>query len=316
MHQSLGPARLLGFETVHVHREFGSTFDLREVEKPPAFELRAIREIGVFSECVVLPAAGIIDGFAAPDPGGPVEIEKSAPARTRTMLNDEMAVEKNGLNVSEQGVVAVEIGPARLHHADLTAALRIHEVGNGAEQKIRFGEKVGVEDGDEFALGGFQPVFQSAGFVAFAVAAMEVNDSHALCGVALHTGSSDFAGLIGGVVQHLHVEQLGWVVEARHSFDETLNDVALVEDGQLNGDARPIGHRRRSRGEVLGIGEIVVHQPIAVQAVDRKDEKDDEIRNHHREVEGIGVVHAGKGLIGNLVPIVADRVLCRKSCRK
>ena len=39
LHQALGPARLLGFEAVHVHGEFGSALDLREVEKFPAFEL-------------------------------------------------------------------------------------------------------------------------------------------------------------------------------------------------------------------------------------------------------------------------------------
>jgi len=70
LHQALGPPRLLGFEAVHVHGKLGSAFDLREVEKLPAFELRAIRKIGVLGEGVVLPAAGIVDGFAAPHAGG------------------------------------------------------------------------------------------------------------------------------------------------------------------------------------------------------------------------------------------------------
>src|SRR5439155_3982162 len=124
-------------------------------------ELRTIREIGVFGERIVLPAAGIVDGFAAPDAGGAVEIEKSAAARTRTVLDNEMAIEKNSFNVGEQGVVAVEISPACLHHADFAAAIGIHEIRNRAAQKIGFREEVGVEDGDEFALGGFQAVFQS-----------------------------------------------------------------------------------------------------------------------------------------------------------
>jgi len=53
-----------------------------------------------------------------------------------------------------------------------------------------------------------------------------------------------------------------------------------------------------------------------VQAVDRKDEKDDKIRNHHREVEGIDVVDAGKGSIRDLVPIVVDGVLRRETNRE
>ena len=138
---------------------------------------------------------------------------------------------------------------------------------------------------------------------------MNVNDGHPLRGVALHARASDFAGLVGGVVQHLHVQQFGWVVETRHGFGEALNHVALVEDRQLHGDAGPVCDRRRSRRDIFRIGEIVVDQPIAVQAVDRKDEKYDEIRDHHREVKGIGVVDAGKGSIRDLVPIVAEVVL-------
>src|SRR2546429_70864 len=47
---------------------------------------------------------------------------------------------------------------------------------------------------------------------------MNVNDGHPLRGVALHARASDFAGLVGGVVQDLHVQQFGWVVETLHGF--------------------------------------------------------------------------------------------------
>ncbi len=214
LHKALGPARLLGFEAVHIHRKLGSALDLGEVQKFPALELRAIGKIGVFGERVVFPAAGIVNGFAAPDAGGAVEIEEGAAAGTRTVLDDEMAVEENCFHVGQQGIVAVEIRPSCLRHADLAAVLGIHEIRNGAAKKIGLGEEVGVEDSDEFALGGFQAIFQGARFVAFAVGAVDVNDGDTLCGVALDASASDFAGLVGGVVQHLHVEQFPRVVEA------------------------------------------------------------------------------------------------------
>src|SRR5580693_1212333 len=88
LHQAFSPARLLGFEAVHVHRKFGSTLNLWEVEKLPAFELRAIRKIGVFGERVVFPATGFIDGFAAPHPGSAVKIEKRSAARAGPVLDD------------------------------------------------------------------------------------------------------------------------------------------------------------------------------------------------------------------------------------
>src|SRR6266850_747302 len=102
LHQALGPARLLGFEAVHVHGKLGSALDLGKVKEFPAFELRAIGKIRVFGQRVMFPATGFVDRFAAPHAGRPVEIEKSAAARTRAMLNDEVAVEQDRLHIREQ----------------------------------------------------------------------------------------------------------------------------------------------------------------------------------------------------------------------
>src|SRR6266699_2471322 len=204
----------LGFEAVHVHGKFGSARDVREIEELPALELRAIGKISVLGERVVFPATGVVNGFAAPHAGRAVEIEESTAAGTRAMLNNEVAVEKNGFDIGQERVVAVEIRPARLHHADFATAIGIHEIRNRAAEKIRLGEKISIEDGDEFALRGFQAVFEGAGLVALAVGAMDISDRRALRGVALDAGASDFAGLVGGVVKDLHVKEFGRVVES------------------------------------------------------------------------------------------------------
>src|SRR5258708_38593777 len=100
--------------------------NLREVEKLPALELRAVGEIRVLSKGVVLPAARVVNGFAPPDTRGAVEIEESAAPGTRAVLDHEGAVTKNRFHVGEQGIVAVEIGTAPLHHSDFAAAVGIH----------------------------------------------------------------------------------------------------------------------------------------------------------------------------------------------
>ena len=92
---------------------------MREIEKFPTAKLCAIGKVGVFGEGVVLPAAGVGDGRAAPDTGRAVEIEEGAAAGARAVLDDEMAVEENGFNFREQRVVAVDIGPTRLDHRSL-----------------------------------------------------------------------------------------------------------------------------------------------------------------------------------------------------
>src|SRR4029077_3824451 len=102
LHQALGPARLLGFECVHLHRQFGRAINLRQVNEMPAAKLSAIGKVGVLSKRVVLPAARVLDGGTAPDSSGAVEIEKQAAAEARRVFDDEVAVEKNCFDFSER----------------------------------------------------------------------------------------------------------------------------------------------------------------------------------------------------------------------
>jgi hypothetical protein len=46
-----------------------------------------------------------------------------------------------------------------------------------------------------------------------------------------------------------------------------------------------------------------------VQPIERQNKKHDEVGNHHRQVEAIGVVDARKGAIGDFVPVMAERTL-------
>ena len=53
-----------------------------------------------------------------------------------------------------------------------------------------------------------------------------------------------------------------------------------------------------------------------MQAINRENEQDDEIGNHHREVEGVGVINAGESLIAEPVQVMTQRVLHRETNRK
>ena len=89
-------------------------------------------------------------------------------------------------------------------------------------------------------LAAFQAVFQSSRFVTFAIVAMNIGYGQALSGETLDAVARHLLRFIGGIVQDLHIEKLRWVIEARDGLDETLDHVALVVNGQLNGDARPL----------------------------------------------------------------------------
>src|SRR5207247_8693848 len=106
--------------------------DVRSIEKLRACGGRAMGKFRLFGERGVLAAASGVDGFAPPHAGRAIEVEESAAARTGAMLDDKVAVEKNGFDVGEQGIVAVEVCPPSLHHANVAATVGVHEIGNGA----------------------------------------------------------------------------------------------------------------------------------------------------------------------------------------
>ena len=140
---------MLRLERGHLDREFSGTLDILQINKLPAFQLRAIGKIGVFGERVVLPAARLVDGCAPPHSGGAVEVEEHVAARASRMLENKVAVEHDGFNFGQERVVAVDVRPSRLHHADL----RIGEVVDHLHQEIFRRDEVGVEDRDELAFG-------------------------------------------------------------------------------------------------------------------------------------------------------------------
>ena len=121
---------------------------------------------------VMLPAAGLFDRTASPNPSGPVEIEKDTTAGAAGVFQDEMAIQQNRLYLGEERIVAIDVGPTRLHHADPG----LGEMMDGAQQEILRGHEVGVEYGDELAFRGLHTFGQGPRLIAFAVVAMVIAD--------------------------------------------------------------------------------------------------------------------------------------------
>ncbi len=68
------------------------------------------------------------------------------------MLQNKVAVEQHGFHFGQEVVVAVQIAPARLHHAHR----RIGEVVDGARQEVRRRDEIGIENRHHFAGRGLQ----------------------------------------------------------------------------------------------------------------------------------------------------------------
>jgi len=86
LYRAHGPAVLLSLERVDIHRQFRRADHLGQKHKPPALHLRTVREVQVFRQRIVLPAAGVRDGRTPPDPAVPLKLKK-APDRLRAVCS-------------------------------------------------------------------------------------------------------------------------------------------------------------------------------------------------------------------------------------
>src|SRR5207237_77880 len=100
LNQSFRPPGLLAFEGIHFNGEFGRTNDMRQIQKLPASHLRAIAEIRIFCQRVMLPSTGRFNRFSPPDSCCAVEIEKASGKMASAVLDNEMAIENHGFDLS------------------------------------------------------------------------------------------------------------------------------------------------------------------------------------------------------------------------
>ena len=173
------------------------------------------------------------------------------------------------------------------------------------------GQEIGVEDGDEFARGGssgLRPARRPCSLRDWCDA--DSDDRQAQRLVALHAGARDLLRFVGGIVEHLNIEQFARIVEARDGVDQPLDHVALVVDRKLYGNLGPPLTAGGGPGTLLRIDVVIVDQPVAVQSVGGQDHQHEEIRNHDREIECIRMIDAGKRAVGQLMPILTKGRLC------
>ena len=101
---------------------------------------------------------------------------------------------------------------------------------NALHQKVRRGNKIGVKNGNEFALGCFQTLGQGASFKALPIIAVQVFDGMSQGGIAIDQDARDLDGFVGRVVEQLDIELVLRIVEPADSVEEPIDNVLLVID--------------------------------------------------------------------------------------
>src|SRR5437588_4404775 len=114
--QSLSPARLLRFESRHLHRQLGGTLHILQVNELPSLELGPVGKISILGKRVVLPAASLVNGRPPPHPGGAVEIEENSAAGSSRVFQHKMPIQQNRLHLRAQRIIAVDAPPPPFHH--------------------------------------------------------------------------------------------------------------------------------------------------------------------------------------------------------
>ena len=84
------------------------------------------------------------------------------------------------------------------------------------------------------------------------VGAVEVNDVHPPLAEAAHDAPRQLEGLVGGVVEHLDLEQVRRIVEAAGALDQSLGDEFFVDGAAFEG-------REVAVDRLPGLGQFRVH---------------------------------------------------------
>src|SRR5713226_1083586 len=156
---TFGPAVLLRLEPIHIDRQFRRRYHIGKKNKFPARELRAVTEIEILAERIVLPAAGFLNAGAAPKSGGTVKIKETTAAAARGLLEKKVSIEEHRLHARKQRVAAIQMAPSRLDHSHFGVG---KEVDRALEQ-LRLRNEIGVENTNEVTVGTLEANGQGTG---------------------------------------------------------------------------------------------------------------------------------------------------------
>ena len=149
---------------------------------------------------------------------------------------------------------------------------------DGAFEEVRLWDEIGVKDGDEFARGDFESIFEGTGFRAAAVVAMDVEDVEPFGGFFVDGGLGDGLCFIRGIVEDLDLEFLFWITNAADGIDEPFDDVAFVKHRQLHRHPRQFGELRVGVWNILAVEAIEGCHDKPMGPVNTEHAQEDEVK--------------------------------------
>ena len=230
---ALGPTFLLDLYGAHLRRQLARNLHVTQKDEAPPGELRPVAQVEIFSQRCRPPASRILHTRPPPHPGRAVEVEEEPAAEAGLVFDLKVTVQQKGLRAREPVVALVQVAPRRLHHADV----RVGEGRQEPSQQIGLRGEVRVQNEEEISPGTPEPMGQGPGLVATSRPSAEMLDASSPSTPGGHSSRGDGGRLVRRVVEQLDLEAIARIVEGARRVDQPADDVRLVVDGQLHGDA-------------------------------------------------------------------------------
>ncbi len=150
---------------------------------------------------------------------------------------------------------------------------------HGALQDVGLGQKVGVEDHHQLALGRAQPVFQRARLESGAIRAVHVLDVQIGMVALQHRdrAQTDVLRLVGGIVEHLDLKTIAGIANGGHRLEQALDHVHFVEERKLHRHRGQLGVLALGLRLLIAVAVVQEHQQRAVESVDREGQQNHEV---------------------------------------
>ena len=169
---------------------------------------------------------------------------------------------------------------------------------NRARQEIGGRNEIRVEHGDKFTGGRLEPFLQCAGFVSFAIGAVEILDRMPDVPVFLAKGFGELMAVVGGIVEHLNLQKFARILDLDGFVDQPLQHVALVIKRQLDRDpGQLVETDGRFADRILPVLEIGANGLESMEPVNRQQRKNAEVGDQYRPVEPGKLVDAGESVV-------------------
>src|ERR1043166_2296642 len=99
-------------------------------------------------------------------------------------------------------------------------------------------------------------------------------------------------GFVSRIVKHLNLELLAWIVERSHDFQQTIDDVQLVEEWKLDRDHRQLCFLVFAAGfrQEFTITPEVDHLLDAIRAVHGERAENGEVNDQNDPIERVELV--------------------------